>query len=234
LHSLDVQKSKALDLPPNSEDVLAQRTRAEIFSWLVEQRAPTSTEVLAKALELHPNGVRRHLERMQEAGLLELSRSKGRRGRPGDLWSVAPGAAPTGERPTGYADLARWLARAIPPGRNRLREVEKAGREIGRELAPDEGAEDPVEGFRQVIASLGFSPEVEARSSTGFVCRLENCPYRASVMENQEVVCALHKGITSGLLTELLPSTKMTGFEPHDPENAGCVVTVAGSIDGGD
>jgi hypothetical protein len=53
---------------------------------------------------------------------------------------VAPGAAPTGERPTGYADLARWLARAIPPGRNRLREVEKAGREIGRELAPDEGA----------------------------------------------------------------------------------------------
>jgi predicted ArsR family transcriptional regulator len=85
-----------------------------------------------------------------------------------------------------------------------------------------------------VIASLGFSPEVEARSSTGFVCRLENCPYRASVMENQEVVCALHKGITSGLLTELLPSTKMTGFEPHDPENAGCVVTVAGSIDGGD
>jgi hypothetical protein len=53
-------------------------------------------------------------------------------------------------------------------------------------------------------------------------------------MENQEVVCALHKGITSGLLAELLPTTRMTHFEPHDPEHAGCVVTVAGSIDGGD
>jgi len=229
-----VQKSGGLDLPPNTEDVLAQRTRAEIFSWLVEQRAPASTEELAKALGLHPNGVRRHLERLHEAGLLERTRSKGRRGRPGDLWSVAPGAAPTGERPTGYADLARWLARAIPPGRNRLREVEKAGREIGRELAPDERAEDPVEGFRRTVASLGFSPAVEERTSTGFVCRLENCPYRASVMENQEVVCALHKGITGGLLAELLPGTRLTHFEPHDPERAGCVVAVSGLVDGGD
>jgi predicted ArsR family transcriptional regulator len=223
-----------LDLPANSEDVLAQRTRAEIFSWLVEERAPASTEALAKALGLHPNGVRRHLERMHEAGLVERARSKGRRGRPGDLWSVAPGAAPTGERPTGYADLARWLARAIPPGRNRLREVEKAGREIGRELAPDEVPEDPVEGFRRAVASLGFAPEVKSRSSTGFICTLENCPYRASVMENQEVVCALHKGITSGLLAELLPNTRLARWEPHDPERAGCVVAVSGSIDGGD
>lgn len=223
-----------MDLRPNTDGVLAQRTRADIFSWLVEQRAPASTEAIAGALELHPNGVRRHLERMQEAGLLERSRSKGRRGRPGDLWSVAPGAAPTGEPPTGYADLARWLARAIPPGRNRLREVEKAGRDIGRELAPDGHPGDPVEGFRQAFASLGFSPELEMRGEDGFVCRLENCPYRASVMENQEVVCALHKGITSGLLAELLPNTKLTRFEPHDPERAGCVVAVSGSIDGGD
>jgi len=216
-----------LDLPPNSEDVLTQRTRARIFSWLVEQRAPVSTEALGTALDLHPNGVRRHLERMHEAGLIERSRSMGRRGRPGDLWTVAPGAAPGGGPPTGYADLARWLARAIPPGRNRLREVEKTGRDIGRELAPDRPAADPVEGFRQALASLGFSPELEARSSTGFVCTLENCPYKASVVENQEVVCALHKGITSGLLAELLPNTRLSRFEPHDPERAGCVVAVS-------
>jgi predicted ArsR family transcriptional regulator len=223
-----------LDLPANSGDLLAQPTRARIFSWLVDQHGPASTEDLAKALELHPNGVRRHLERMAEAGLLERSRSKGRRGRPGDLWSVAPGAAPAGAQPTSYVDLARWLARAIPPGRNRLREVEAAGRDIGRELAPDPSAGDPVEGFRRAFASLGFSPEVEERSSTGFVCKLENCPYRASVMENKEVVCALHKGITSGVLAEVLPDTKLTRFEPHDPEQAGCVVTVSGPLDGGD
>jgi predicted ArsR family transcriptional regulator len=221
-----------LDLPSSTDGVLAQRTRAQVFSWLVEHRAAASTEAVAAALGLHPNGVRRHLERLREAGLVERTRSSGRRGRPGDLWTVAPGADPGGERPTGYADLARWLARAIPAGRSRLREVEKAGQEIGRELAPEGPIDDPVEGFRRVVTALGFRPELEMGKEGGFVCRLENCPYRDSVRENQDVVCALHEGITSGLLEQLLPGAKMTRFEPHDPERAGCLVVVSGSIEG--
>jgi predicted ArsR family transcriptional regulator len=220
-----------MDVPTGS-DLLAQPTRARIFGWLADHRAPASTEELAAALELHPNGVRRHLDRMQEAGLVERSRRKGGRGRPGDLWAIAAAADPGGERPTGYADLSRWLARAIPAGRNRLREVERAGREIGLELAPSGPVEDPVEGFRQAVASLGFRPELEPGGEDGFVCRLENCPYKESVHENQPVVCALHKGITDGLLAKLLPGTSLTRFEPHDPDRAGCVVGVSGSIDG--
>ncbi|HVW47395.1 MAG TPA: helix-turn-helix domain-containing protein [Solirubrobacterales bacterium] len=218
-----------MDLPIE-DDALRQRTRARIFSWLIQHRAPAATDTISAALELHPNGVRRHLERMQEAGLLERTRNTGRRGRPGDLWAVAPGADPGGNRPTGYADLARWLARAIPPGRNRLREVKRAGKDIGRELAPSSPVDDPVEGFRRAIAALGFRPEFESRGEDGFVCRLENCPYRDSVLENQDVVCALHEGITRGLLAEMLPDTRLTRFEPHDPERAGCVVAVSGSI----
>jgi len=223
-----------LDLPSSNDDVLSQRTRARIFTWLVDQRAPASTEALAAALELHPNGVRRHLERMLEAGLVERSRSKGRRGRPGDLWAIAAEADPGGQKPTAYADLSRWLARAIAPGRNRLREVERAGREIGAEIAPSGPSKDPVEDFKHVMSSLGFRPELAMSGGDGFVCRLENCPYRESVKENQDVVCALHKGMTAGVLAELLPQARMTRFEPHDPERAGCVVGVTGSIDGGE
>lgn len=217
-----------MDLPVSSDDVLAQRTRARIFAQLSEYRAPASTEKLATALGLHQNGVRRHLERLHEAGLVERGQTRGGRGRPGDTWAIAPGAQPGGERPTGYADLARWLARAIPPGRNRLREVEKAGREIGRELAPREQSDDPVESFRQAITSLGFRPVLELEGEGGFTCRLENCPYRDSVHENSEVVCTLHRGITAGLLERLAPGAKLVHFEPHDPEVAGCVVGVAG------
>ncbi|MFT3864129.1 MAG: helix-turn-helix domain-containing protein [Solirubrobacterales bacterium] len=216
-----------MDLPLE-EDVLRQPTRARIFAWLVKNRAPAATETISEALELHPNGVRRHLERMQAAGLVERTRSKGRRGRPGDLWAVAPGADPGGDRPTGYADLARWLARAIPAGRNRLREVVRTGQDIGRELAPTAPTQDPVEGFRRAVASLGFRPELEMRGEGGFVCKLENCPYRESVRENQDVVCALHEGITRGLLAEMLPDTRLQRFEPRDPECAGCVIAVSG------
>jgi predicted ArsR family transcriptional regulator len=216
-----------MDLPGSSSGVLAQQTRARIFAYLVEGKTAVKTEELAEQLGLHPNGVRRHLQRLHDAGLVERRRDKGERGRPSDLWLVAAAAHPGGERPSGYADLARWLAHAIPPGPNRLREVERAGREIGSELAPKEGAEDPVEGFRQVIAALGFQPVLDLAADGGFTCRLENCPYRDSVRENADVVCALHRGVTSGLLDQLLPQAKLVRFEPHDPERAGCVVGVS-------
>lgn len=220
-----------MDLPVSS-DVLAQRTRARIFAWLIEHRTAASTEEVAAQLDLHPNGVRRHLELLHEAGLVERHQSKGKQGRPGDRWLIAAGAHPGGQRPSAYADLAGWLARAIPAGRNRLREIERAGREIGTELAPGEGVEDPVEGFRQTIASLGFQPVLEQDAKGGFTCRLENCPYRDSVRENADVVCALHRGITSGLLAELVPDAKLVRFEPRDPELAGCVVAVTGPTSG--
>lgn len=222
-----------MDLPGSSSDALAQPTRARVFALLVELRTAVGTEELAARLGLHPNGVRRHLERLRSAGLVERRQSRGGRGRPGDRWSVAAGARPGGERPSAYADLARWLARATPAGPRRLREVERAGREIGSELAPAEPG-DPVEGFEQTIAALGFQPVVEAAAEGegGFACRLENCPYRDSVRENPDLVCALHRGITVGLLAKLDPGARLVRFEPHDPDRAGCLVGVAGLASG--
>lgn len=214
-----------MDLPSGSDDALAQRTRARIFAQLVERRSAAGTEELAGLLGLHPNGVRRHLERLREAGLVERQRRRGSRGRPADRWLVAAGARPGGERPSGYADLARWLARATPSGPSRLRAIERAGREIGRELAPA-SAEDPAEDFRSVVAALGFQPKVAPKDGGGFACTLENCPYRASVRENPDVVCTLHRGITVGLLAEIEPKARLIRFEPHDPDRAGCLVEV--------
>ncbi len=215
-----------MDLPDGTgDDVLTQHTRARIFALLVEHRGAKSTEELAGLLDMHANGVRRHLERLHDAGLVERRRSRGARGRPGDRWLVAAGARPGGEVPSGYADLARWLARATPSGPGRLRAIEKAGWEIGRELA-SAPADDPVEGFRSAIAALGFQPEIERDEEGGFTCRLENCPYRDSALENPDVVCTLHRGITAGLLEILDPKAKMTSFERRDPRRAGCLVGV--------
>jgi len=214
-----------MDLPSGSDDVLGQKTRARIFALLVERRAAMSTEELAGLLGMHVNGVRRHLERLDEAGLVERRRTRGERGRPGDRWLVASGARPGGEPPSGYADMASWLARATPGGPGRLRALEGTGREIGRELAPS-AAEDPAEAFRSVLAALGFQPAIERGEKGGFACRMESCPYRDAALENPDVVCTLHRGITAGLLELLDPAAKLSRFEPHDPRRAGCLVEV--------
>lgn len=218
-----------MDLPARPDDALAQPTRARLFSLLGELRRPAGTEELAERLDLHPNGVRVHLERLREAGLVARERTRQARGRPRDMWLVAPGARPGGEAPSGYSELGRWLARVISPGRTSLRAVEATGREIGRELAP-EGECGAEEKLHAVLASLGFQPRREVNQAGGLTYRLCNCPYRDAVRESPEVVCALHRGMTRGLLDVIAPETKLAGFVPRDPYLAGCLIELRGGL----
>ncbi|HEY7266346.1 MAG TPA: helix-turn-helix domain-containing protein [Solirubrobacterales bacterium] len=208
-------------------DVLAQPTRAKLFALLEEARQPLSSEALATKLGLHVNGVRRHLERLEEAGLLERSKAQGGRGRPADRWTIGSSAGPGGPAPRAYADLSGWLARALDRGPARLGQVERTGREIGRELAPAD-VDRSGESFRAVVAALGFQPELEVDEDGTARCRLCNCPYRDSVKESPDVVCTLHRGITAGLLDELAPEGSLASFVPHDPDEAGCEIVVEG------
>jgi DNA-binding transcriptional ArsR family regulator len=149
-----------IDLPPvaGPDNALAQPTRARLFALLAEWGHPAGTAELAEHLGLHPNGVRTHLDRLQQAGLVVRARPRCR--------------------------------------------------------APSQRS-----GFNR--------PSPSARTS-GSRCAYATGPYRAAVHENQPAVCALHKGITRGLLDILLPHAKLERFEPHDPDQAGCEIEFQG------
>jgi predicted ArsR family transcriptional regulator len=204
-------------------DALAQPTRARLFALLAELRRPAGTAELAERLGLHPNGVRVHLERLAREGLVRRSRERRGRGRPRDAWTIAPDARPGGDRPAGYIDLGRWLVRAIGPGPGRLREVERAGREIGRELAPRD-ARDGALALETTLAALGFQPQSTSGPGGRVAHCLGNCPYREAVRESRQVVCTLHRGITRGLVDVLLPGARLRAFVPRDPDTAGCLI----------
>jgi predicted ArsR family transcriptional regulator len=219
-----------MDLPlaVDPHDVLAQPTRARLFSLLEELKRPAGTVELAERLALHPNGVRVHLERLADAGLVARTRAPQARGRPRDAWTIAPDARPGGGAPSAYADLGRWLARAISPRPGRLRQIEATGREIGHELAPRDGDLDGVEALGTTLIALGFQPRARPAGGGRMTYCLGNCPYRDAVRESQEVVCTLHRGITRGLLDMLTPRAKLAGFVPRDPDTAGCLIELTG------
>jgi predicted ArsR family transcriptional regulator len=218
-----------IDLPlaTSSEDALAQPTRARLFELLGELGRPAGTVELAERLSLHPNGVRVHLERLERAGLLARARARQTRGRPRDAWTIAPEARPGGHAPHAYAELARWLARAMRSGPSGLRGIEATGKQIGRELAPKDGTLGE-NALQSTLTALGFQPKVQLRKEDRLTFRLGNCPYRDAVAENQPVVCTLHRGITRGLLDVLDPRAKLVGFVPHDPDKAGCLIELSG------
>jgi predicted ArsR family transcriptional regulator len=212
--------------PIAADDVLAQPTRARLFALLEELQRPTGTVELADRVGLHANGVRAHLGRMEHAGLVQRTRARHGPGRPPDAWTIAPDAHPGGSPPRAYRALARWLARAIGPGRG-LRGIEQTGREIGRELAP-ERTSAPIEALQNTLSALGFQPAAPRRHQDSVTFCLGNCPYRDAVHENQPAICTLHEGITRGLLETLAPHAKLAAFVPRDPDMAGCTIEVRG------
>ncbi|HET9102192.1 MAG TPA: helix-turn-helix domain-containing protein [Solirubrobacteraceae bacterium] len=207
--------------------MLTQPSRARLFAHLAALGRPAGTDELAAELGLHPSGVRVHLERLRAAGLVDRRRVPQKIGRPRDSWSIAADAPASGEPRDAYPRLARWLARSIPARPGRLREVERAGRELGRELPPAGGGTGE-ESMGRALTALGFAPQREPASAGRVLFRLGNCPYREAVRENQPVVCALHRGLTQGLLDQLDPAARLTDFVAEDPDRAGCLIEVDG------
>jgi predicted ArsR family transcriptional regulator len=221
-----------MDAPPVPQGELAQPTRARIFALLSSLGRAAGTDELAESLQLHPNGVRVHLDILENGGLVVRERVRQARGRPRDEWTVSPTALPGGRSPSGYADLGRWLVRALTNAKVGIRTVEATGREIGRELAhaPGDDARSPEQRLHGTLAALGFQPARSVVDPDRLTYCLGNCPYRDVVHERQPLVCALHRGLTRGMLDELDPKTKLVGFVPKDPDEAGCLIEVRGPM----
>jgi predicted ArsR family transcriptional regulator len=209
--------------PTTNEDLLALPIRARLLGLLGELRRPATTQELARGVERHPNSVRTQLQALADAGLVERRVARQVRGRPRDEWAIAPDAAPASRPAQAYGQLSVWLARALAAG-SRLDAIEREGREIGRELAPEPANRPVAESMMDALSALGFSPQPEVPAQARLRLVLHNCPYRDAVRENQPAVCRLHRGITSGLLDRLDPSAKVAAFIPKDPYAAGCVI----------
>jgi predicted ArsR family transcriptional regulator len=218
-----------MDLQIRPGDALSQPTRARLFALLGESRLPLATEALAEQIGMHPNGVRLHLERLLEAGLVERRRERIARGRPRDTWAISPDAQPGGDPPTGYAALAGWLISYLARSGARVADLEAAGRRIGRDLTTGHGGGGEQRLF-DTLASLGFQPERLPDGTDSATYRLRNCPYREAVHERQSLVCGLHRGLTGGIVETIDPDSSMVGFEAKDPDLAGCLIRVRGPI----
>lgn len=99
--------------------------------------------------------------------------------------------------------------------------------EIGRALTPAGTRAPAADPLGDVLAAMGFQPRRRAGAAMALY-ELGNCPYRDAVHAGGRQVCALHAGITRGLLQRLAPEARLPGFVAKDPERAGCLIEVEG------
>jgi predicted ArsR family transcriptional regulator len=203
---------------------LGDNTRYAIYLELARSGVPLSTTEIADSLDLHPNTVRPHLERMREVGLLDVDAdSRGTVGRPQHRWSLAPEAPSLGLEPSGFRLLARLLAGVAAAGGADPEMVAEAGRAEGRRSGAQRaaaGTQSCLEALVHELADLGFDPEVGEDGDLTTVA-FASCPFREVASEFPALVCHLHRGIVEGIVegvpnAEVAVATFAT-LEDRDP-----------------
>ena len=202
--------------------------RARVLEALQEAVEPVTAAELATHLGLHPNTAREHLDALVDRGLATPGRVRARRrGRPATSYTASVDMREPDARVRGYATLALVLAEQIAASSpNAVADAIDAGRIWGRILTEDMPATTPARARRQTVAMLrdiGFNPAVAPHDSRVV---LRSCPFLDLARQQSPVVCSVHLGIITevmsalgggGTQVQLLPFA-----EPH-----GCVVTFA-------
>jgi predicted ArsR family transcriptional regulator len=168
---------------------------------------------VAEQLDLHPNTVRLHLEKLRDAGLVVVFTERhGSVGRPQHRWAAGPHAPTLGLEPAGFRLLAHLLAELAADGSPPPSTVVAVGRRQGQERAPalvECGGEPGAACVRAVmneLASLGFDPALDSTGDGQASISFTRCPFRELAVLYTDVVCQLHRGITEGILASAVAS----------------------------
>jgi predicted ArsR family transcriptional regulator len=166
---------------------------------------PVTVLTMAKALDVHPNTVRFHVEALEAKGLVEKGRQPtGGKGRPRLTYAPTEAGSREGER--NFKLLADVLIEhLITSAGDPDAAARAAGREWGSRLAGTRraGRSAPQRVAAEVLAEMGFEPDLpggrtNASGLASFLLR--NCPFREAVDRHQEVVCAVHQGLLEGIV----------------------------------
>src|SRR3954447_27021631 len=141
---------------------LGDNTRYAIYLELARSSVPLSTGEIADTLDLHPNTVRPHLERMRDVGLLEVETdNRGAVGRPQHRYSLAADAPSLGLEPSSLRLLARLLAATAATAGLSPDDIAMVGREHGRNAAlARQDMTSCIAALTAELGDLGFDPAV--------------------------------------------------------------------------
>ncbi|HWS46114.1 MAG TPA: helix-turn-helix domain-containing protein [Acidimicrobiia bacterium] len=180
---------------------LGDETRFSMYQELSSSTAALTANELADRLGLHANTVRLHLERLREAGLVDVEPvHRGTVGRPQHVYSLAAGAPGLGFDPPSYTLLAGLLAALAERVGAAADDAAAAGESWGREAGRRTRSRSCAKALAAEMDRLGFDPASEHVPGGGVDMAFLHCPFRELAEAYPELVCNLHRGICEGVV----------------------------------
>ena len=204
---------------------LGDETRFSMYRELGSSTHPLSATELAERLGIHANTVRLHLERLREAGLVDVEAvHRGTVGRPQHVYALASGAPSLGFDPPSYTLLAGLLAALAERVGADGEEATAIGRKWGAEAGRRTRSRSCTKALTSELERLGFDPVADEDDGEVSIAFL-HCPFRELAEAYPELVCNLHRGICEGVVKSVGGGSvdDFATLYDHDP----CRVTVA-------
>src|SRR5438132_13469178 len=160
---------------------LGDETRFSMYQELASSTAALTATELAERLGLHASTVRLHLERLREAGLVEVEPvHRGTVGRPQHVYSLAAGAPGLGLDPPSYTVLAGMLAMLAEPVGAEAVDATAAGRSWGVAAGRQTHPTSCAKALFGETDRLGADPARVAPPDGGAGSAFLHCPCRES------------------------------------------------------
>jgi predicted ArsR family transcriptional regulator len=188
---------------------LAEPARRELYLYVAAQPGAVSREQAAAGVGLPLHSVKFHLDRLVDAGLLEVEfrRLSGRTGpgagRPSKLYRRSARQVTVSLPDRRYDLIGEILAEAVDRSTREATPVAdvvaEVAEETGRRIGADELAASRDAGLAdvcRVLARRGFEPQPEA----GELC-LTNCPFDRLATAHTDLVCGLNLALVGGILS---------------------------------
>lgn len=231
-------------LPPDLEErlarlgVLQEPLRRALYLYVIAQAREVGRDEAAEAMGTRRTVAAFHLDKLAEAGLLEVGyrRLSGRSGpgagRTAKLYRRSSNDHQVSLPPRDYELAAHLLATAVEEaGQGSVSEAlqqvaSRFGASLGEEarggLGPRPGRRRQLAAIEETLRRFGFEPYRE-RSEV----RLRNCPFHTLARAHVQLACGMNLALVEGLVCGLRAAGIDTRLDPR-PEQCCVVLSPAG------
>ena len=190
--------------------LLAEPTRQRLYLYLRERQEPVGREEAARHTGIKPRLVAFHLDRLADAGLLEVEyrRLSGRvgpgAGRPAKVYWVSSRSFSVEVPQTRYALAASMMAAALSaggPGADGAESLQDVASAVGESLGDEVRRHARTksarrEAVQRKLKQLGYEPRVQESGEW----TMRNCIFAELSMSHRELVCPMNAAFVAGLL----------------------------------
>jgi predicted ArsR family transcriptional regulator len=199
--------------------VLADPVRRRLYDYVTEQPGGISRSDAAQAVGIQRTLAAFHLDRLAEAGLVEVifrrpgGRSGPGAGRPAKLYRRAAAEYQVSVPPRDYRAAAELLSDVVdmsgaePQLQRAARSRGAAAGRAARQQAPEAPEDELVTG---ALSAQGYQPYRE-----GADIRLRNCPFHVLASRHPPLICGMNLALMEGLLAGASVSALSAVLDPR-------------------